>query len=434
MARETFSEFAGYINPNYRMQWFHKYIMDELQKFYESEENKLVISMPPQFGKSEIVSRMLPAWLLGKNPNYKIALCSYSFDLAKSFNTDIKRIMTSPLYQSAYSTRIVNKTDKDIGQNTAYQFDVKDGGYFLSVGVGGSLTGKTVDVGIIDDPYKSMSEAKSPNIRGKVWDWYNSVFSTRGHNNSKQIIMMTRWEQNDIAGRLINDGVREIKFQAIKDGYVKDDPREDGEALWAEKHGLERLLEIKKRDPATFDAMYQQDPKPNKQVLVFDWKETDKLPDYGDIIIGIDWGFTHDPTAMVEIRYHTGQRKAVVRELLYKTANQSPDILKEIENIYRKEYGDDEPLIVADKGNYEGVRRLKTLGLRVVEAKKPPNSRISGIEKLNSWNIEYYQSPNIKRELKAYQYIVIDGAVTNTPLDGNDHTFDATKYGFERIR
>jgi predicted phage terminase large subunit-like protein len=181
------------------------------------------------------------------------------------------------------------------------EFEIVDSeGSFKSVGVGGGLTGNTVDIMIMDDLYKDYQDATSPIISARVWEWYLTVVKTRLHNDSQELIVFTRWDENDLIGRLEAMGlVREytpdddldeligslasdqwlkINFTALKIGDPnKIDPREQGAALWPEKHNVEKLTETRDLDPTKFNALYQGDPE-SKEGRLYQPFETYQTP------------------------------------------------------------------------------------------------------------------------------------------------------------
>lgn len=218
---------------------------------------------------SEIVSRCFPAWCLGKNPDTKIVGCSYSADLVQQFSRSIQRTIDSEEYQKLFPDTYLNgsnlrTTSRGYLRNVDLFETVGHRGFYKAVGVGGSLTGTPVDIGIIDDPVKDAMEAYSQTYRDRVWEWYTSVFLTRLHNDSKQLLIMTRWHSDDLAGRLLElegDDWDVVSIPAIKETDDNpDDPRQVGEALWPDKHSLDRLQEVEQRSPRTFAALYQQRP------------------------------------------------------------------------------------------------------------------------------------------------------------------------------
>ena len=269
-AVEHFRQFIPYINTSYERQWFHALIADRCQALYEGRIKNLMVFMPPQHGKSEIVSRQFPAWALGKDPNLKIVGCSYSSDLAQQFSRSIQRTIDTAEYGAIFPYTTLNGSQSKATRGylrNADQFEiVGNRGFYKSVGVGGSLTGTPVDIAIIDDPVKDAMEAYSATYRERVWEWYTSVLVTRLHNKSRQLFIMTRWHEDDLAGRILEreaDKWEVLTIPAIRerlDDGNSADPRQVGEALWESKHSIKRLLAAQQRAPRVFAALYQQSP------------------------------------------------------------------------------------------------------------------------------------------------------------------------------
>jgi phage terminase large subunit-like protein len=280
LANRNFSDFVEYVKEGYEMQWFHKVICDKLTAFSKGEIKKLMVFMPPQHGKSELTTRLFPAFHLGKKPNSKMVIASYNSTLASRFNRDIQRVIDSDLYHEVFPKTILNESnvvtvsDNFLRNSEIFEI-VGHKGFLKSVGRGGALTGTPIDLGIIDDPIKDRAEAQSLVIRESLWSWYCDVFETRLHNESQQILIQTRWDIDDLAGRLLkrDNDWEIITFEAIKETENNYDPRNIGEALWPKKHSLERILRIKETSPITFDSLYQQNPIPTEGIGIL-WNST----------------------------------------------------------------------------------------------------------------------------------------------------------------
>ena len=290
-ARHNFQKFVSYTFDGYDMQWFHKCVCYYLDKLYKGDIKKLMIFVPPQHGKSELSSRRFPAYLLGRNPNLKLALCSYSADLSSSFNRAVQMIIDDPLYSDLFpSTKLSSGQNGKGVKNTTLFETVNYKGFLKTVGVGGSLTGTPVDIGIIDDPFKDRAEANSTTYRNNKWDWYQDVFCTRLHNDSKQLMLFTRWHEDDLAGRLLNPSnkcydAKEAKewtviaLPALKEKTPPlscaldiNDPREIGEALWESRHSKEKYEKRKRINPTGFASLDQQRPAPLEgNMIKEDW-------------------------------------------------------------------------------------------------------------------------------------------------------------------
>jgi predicted phage terminase large subunit-like protein len=213
---------------------------------------------------SELVSRQLPAWALGINPSLKIVAASYSSDLSQQFSRSIQQTLASEEYKAIFDgTQVGGKGYS----HTLEMFEINGSrGFYKAVGVMGGLTGTPADIAIIDDPVKDALEAYSPTYRERVWDWYNSVLLTRLHNDSKQIFIMTRWHDDDLAGRILKREPQNWEVLSIPAICEQEDDgelhsgRHIGEALWENRHSLERLQQAQARAPRFFSALYQQHP------------------------------------------------------------------------------------------------------------------------------------------------------------------------------
>lgn len=268
-AADDFAAYLGYIDPKYQLEWFHRIIARECQRLIEGHTRNLMVFMPPQHGKSQIISRALPAWALGRDPDLRIVGCSYSADLAGQFSRSIQRTIDSRPYGDLFPDTRLNGTRglyaRGFLRNVDFFEIVGHTGFYKAVGVGGALTGTPVDIAIIDDPVKDAAEAYSDTYRQRIWDWYNTVLTTRLHNRSRQLLIMTRWHEDDLAGRIMKaepEGWRIISLPAIceTEGDGGLSTRHVGDALWPERHSLEKLVRQQSRAPRQFAALYQQHP------------------------------------------------------------------------------------------------------------------------------------------------------------------------------
>lgn len=276
---------------------FHKRYYNFLTDFAHGKIKKLMVFMPPQHGKSEGSTRRLPAYILGQNPDKRVAIVSYSAPKARKFNREIQRIIDTPEYNDIFPNTCLAGSDYSQNTTSAWvrtsdEFEiVGHRGSLKSVGVGGPLTGEPVDILIMDDLYKDAKTAWSSTVRESISDWYDTVAETRLHNDSQQLIVFTRWHENDQAGKLLREqgyydpitnhnGWVVVVYQAIKVGKPNEyDPRTEGEALWPERHNLEKLESIRVRNNHVFQSLYQQDPKPLEGLMYENgFREYDIIP------------------------------------------------------------------------------------------------------------------------------------------------------------
>lgn len=409
------------------MQWFHKVICEKLELIYTGEIKKLMIFMPPQHGKSELSTRSFPAYLLGKNPNLKLALASYNATLAEQFSNEIQRRITSEEYKMLFpNTRVSEKKGEAIRTAEYFQI-VGASGYLKAVGRGGSLTGTAVDIGIIDDPLKDRQEAQSIIIKQQLWDWYTDVFETRLHNDSRQVLIQTRWFDDDLAGRLLerDDDWTIVELPALRTNSENDyDPRKEGEALWEEKHSAEKMNKIKKDSPFTFESLYQQNPRPSVESLIYhDWQPCEFFPKDCEVVFsGLDFGFSADPTSLVRIA-KLGN-KLYLDEVIYDKGLTNADLIKRI-NAYPDKLGE----IYADSADPKSIEELRRAGVKVFKSVKGNDSINAGISKLREYEVYYTRrSKNIKKEVDNYQWLMIGGKTINKPIDDFNHALDAIRY------
>lgn len=270
-ARKELGAYISFTNAKYKKSAFSDIVCAALDKFIlDMEAGRrpiLVLQAPPQHGKSEIVSRKLPAFLLGRFPDWRVGAASYSDELAGTMAQDVRRGLATDEHRRLFPQPAV-KRRYDINRNSEFTAPGGNGGY-LGVGVGAGLTGRPLDIGIIDDPTKNAQEALSPVTKEGHWNWYQTVFTTRLSENSGQIIMATSWAEDDLPGRICsefagNPRLTVLRFPAInlpgETGYNPDLP--EG-ALVPELKSLEFLQEVKGLlSDYWWGAMYQQCPRP----------------------------------------------------------------------------------------------------------------------------------------------------------------------------
>lgn len=242
-----------------------------------------MLLMPPRHGKSELASKMFPAWHLGRHSDHEIIACSYNVSLAMSFSRKVKEVIDDPTYETVFQTRL----DPDNRSMEEWGIHGTRGGY-VAAGVGGGITGKGCNILVVDDPLKNAEEADSAETREKLWDWYGSTAYTRLAPGGGVLVVQTWWHDDDLAGRLQlamadeeADQFVVVKYPAIAeaDEYLDEDTdlieydtppangrllRSKGEALHPARYDLLKLNRIRKTIPTRFwSALYQQNPVPD---------------------------------------------------------------------------------------------------------------------------------------------------------------------------
>lgn len=276
-ASQSFRDFVHYMKPDYQENWHHALIIDRLERLMHEKDQRVMISLGPRHGKSELVSRQFTPYYLGKNPNAEIIAASYSSGLATMFSRDVQKLMESDEYANVFPDTVMGGTEraKDLELFSARSRRSRDyfevvghKGKFTAVGVGGAVTGKGGNLILLDDPVKNAEEADSEVYRDKIWDWWRTTLYTRAEKGANILLIMTRWHVDDLAGRLLKesenggDQWEEIVLPAINiDGPSAYDPREAGEALWPDKYPVDRLEIIRKQlGERNWSSLYQSSP------------------------------------------------------------------------------------------------------------------------------------------------------------------------------
>lgn len=308
-ARKRFQNFARYMQPDLVLEPFHVVYYEVLDRFAHGLIKKLIVQQPPQHGKSEGSSRKLPSFILGLDPNKKIAIGSYAATIAQDFNRDVQRIIDTPVYRELFPKTFLNGSNVVTMANTYLRNSnviemVGNKGSLRVVGRGGSLTSKSVDISILDDVYKDYAEGNSPIVRAAAWKWYTTVVRTRLHNDSQELIVFTRWHDDDLIGRIEKSGEKvidiktysdldnippgawvRINFEALKTGEPTEiDPREPGAALWEGRHSKAKLEGQKALDPVQFQCLYQGNPGSAEGRLYQPFKTWTEKSDWGQYI------------------------------------------------------------------------------------------------------------------------------------------------------
>ncbi len=296
----SFTDYALAVYPFLELEWFHRTYYRVLEAFAHGRIRRLMITMPPQHGKSVGATTLLPAYLLGLDPDLRIAIASYSAALASKFNRRVQRILESAEYGRLFPATTIKRGAKPANYiRTADEVEIVGReGSLLSVGREGSLTGNRVDCFLLDDLYKDAMEANSPIVRENCWEWYTSVVRTRMHNASRELMVFTRWHEEDLIGmlrrrervielhawsdleRVPADGWLALDFEALRTAAPTEiDPRAAGEALWPARHDAALLRAKRALDPLRFECMYQGRPSVREGLLYGDqFAEYDTLP------------------------------------------------------------------------------------------------------------------------------------------------------------
>jgi predicted phage terminase large subunit-like protein len=261
---ETPGVLARVLDPNTVQTPALDVIDRELVRLMDEPGGRLIISMPPQEGKSVRVSHRFPEWILTHNPDLRIAIISYTDEMARRHGAEIKLDVEN--FDGLDSTIDLGlRLRPDSKAAGRWNIDGHKGSVYCT-GVGGSLTGKPVDVMIIDDPIKNMEQAQSQVYRDKLKDFWRAVCIPRlGDPNAKCVIIQTRWNDDDLAGWLqINEPGQWRVVNISAQAESEDDPlgRKPGEYMISAR-GARNWEQIKTNVGSfVWAALYQGHPSP----------------------------------------------------------------------------------------------------------------------------------------------------------------------------
>ena len=263
LSRRHLMDFCILMDRTYKPSWHHELIAEHLEAVERGELKRLVISMPPRHGKSWLSSVMFPAWCLGRNFRHQVVAASYGAELATHFGSKTRDLVSSPEYRAIFPVALREDSQAKNKWEVQSNIDGKweRGGHYLSVGVGGALTGRGADLLLIDDPHKSRAEVESEVVRKSIWEWYTSVAYTRLSPQGAIVIIGTRWRDDDLIGRVLaqDSDWTVITLPAV--AVDTDEHRVVGEALWPQQYSLQALEEIKSSIGVyDWSALYQCTP------------------------------------------------------------------------------------------------------------------------------------------------------------------------------
>lgn len=283
------------------------YLASEIAKELLEGNAHLIVSMPPRHGKSELLSIWTALWWLDLFPEDLILLATYGADLSQGFSRRVRDTLIelggvdgkrSPEHKLAGRPRLRTHVRSDISQ--AGHFLTPQGGGMTAVGLGGSITGRGANLLFIDDYVKNAEDASSPTNQQKNFDWFVSTAYTRLEPGGSVIVLATRWEANDLIGKLkenqheFSGSWRIIELPALAYGGNDVDPlgRAAGAPLWPQRYPLQRLLQIRSMLGQFFWAsLYQQRPIKRSDVKFESdlLAETDEIPPYSSMRMLRSW-------------------------------------------------------------------------------------------------------------------------------------------------
>ena len=301
LCQDNFLYFVQAVWPDFicrkakeRSNWgHHQHIAHELTNIARGSKGRLIVNMPPRHTKSEFASFLYPAWYIGKFPKKKIMQVSHNAELAGRFGSKVRNLIDSPEYKQIFGDVKLREDSKAKGR-----WETNHGGEYFAAGVGGSITGRGADLLIIDDPHTEQ-DSLSDSAMERAYDWYNSGPRQRLQPGGSILLVMTRWAQDDLTGRLLKaqsepkaDTWKLIEFPAIL---------ESGNPVWPEYWSKEELEAVKASiTPRNWNAQYMQDPVAEEGAIIkrdwwIPWKG--EVPSLKHVIQSYDTAFSKKESA-----------------------------------------------------------------------------------------------------------------------------------------
>lgn len=296
------------VTPTWEWRWPHlTHIQSYLDAITTGELSRLMLFVPPRHGKSEMSTVRYPVYRLERDPSLRVIVAAYNQTLANKFSRKSRRIAR---------TRMALNAER----NAVEDWETMAGGGMRVVGVGGGVTGQGGDLIVIDDPVKNRQEAESEAYRERVWEWYTDDLWTRLEPGAAMILIMTRWHEDDLAGRILaSDDAPNWTVVSLPAEAEENDPlgREPGEALCRDRYDEEALASAKRVLGRSYYALYQQRPQPREGAMFSEnwfevvgaapkegrrvrWWDMGATEDGGDYTVGVLMRMTNDQAVYIE--------------------------------------------------------------------------------------------------------------------------------------
>ena len=291
--QHDFMGFVKHVWPDFIEGKHHQQIANKFNDIATGKIKRLIINMPPRHTKSEFGSYLLPAWMVGRNPKLKIIQSTNTTELSVRFGRKAKSLMDSPEYKQVFKTRL------NPDSQAAGKWETEQGGEYYAAGVGSAITGRGADLLIIDDPHTEQ-DAMNNQALDRTYEWYTSGPRQRLQPGGSIVVIMTRWNQKDLTGRLLSaqseakaDKWEVVEFPAIMPS---------GKPVWPEYWKIEDLESVKASIPLTkWNAQYMQDPTSEEGAIIKRewWQDWDKdyMPRLDHVIQSYDTAFMKKETA-----------------------------------------------------------------------------------------------------------------------------------------
>ena len=373
-AQGKFMEYVKVVWPGFVNGRHHVLMAKKFEEIAEGKVKRLIINMAPRHTKSEFASYLLPSWFLGKYPEKKVIQTSNTADLAVGFGRKVRNLVGSEQYERIFPGVSLRQDSKAAGR-----WATNRGGEYFAIGVGGTVTGKGADLLIIDDPHSEQEArlaAHNPEVFDSVYEWYTSGPRQRLQPGGAIVVVMTRWSERDLTGRIIKDAQNRDKtdeWEVIELPAIMP----SGNPLWPEFWSLAELEALREEvGPAKWNAQYQQTPTGEEGAIVKRewWKrwEGEKPPVCEFIIQSWDTAFTKNERSDYSacttwgVFYKDEVEPNIILLDAYEERMEFPELKKKAYEMY-KEWEPDACIVEAKAAGSPLIFELRRMGISVSE-------------------------------------------------------------------
>ncbi|MFY0760199.1 phage terminase large subunit [Metabacillus dongyingensis] len=394
-----------------------------------TENQYIALNMPPRHSKSMTITESLPSFYLGQFPEDRIIEISYNDTFARKFGKKNKEKVRQ-FGKELFDIEIA----KDSSAHDEWALDNNIGG-MISRGVLSGITGQGADLMIIDDPIKNREEADSETHREKIWDEWIDSFSSRLHPGAIVILILTRWHEDDLQGRLLNpEYAKPLNWQVYNFPLEAEENdilgRMKGEPLWPERYG-KTFIEERKRYPSSFNSLYQGRPSSAEgNILKREWwKYYDRLPEMAIKIMSIDATFKDEDDSdfvCIQVWGKTGANMYLIDNL--KARMNFPTTLTAIRNMIRK-HPDAHAKLVEDKANGPAIISMLSLEIGGIIAVNPQGGKVARVNAVSP----YIESGNVYLPRQAEWVHDFVEEAASFPKGKNDDQVDSMSQALNRF-
>ena len=425
----------------YRQGAVHRFVAGQLERVERGEIDRLMLFCPPRSGKTELLVRFA-AWCLGRHPDWPMLYTSYGADLAWEKSGEARAVVASEEFGQLWPGVRLNPSSRSVQR---WRIDGQRGG-LQAQGVGGPLTGKGGRLVLIDDPVKNRQEADSATLREATWRWYTSTLRTRLEPQGRMVLVMTRWHEDDLAGRLLRRAAEEgladqwvvVKLPAVASAGIVDgvdgDPlgRRPGEALDPTRYDVAALGRIKasigSRD---WTALYQQEPRQDEgNVFKRSWLQyVDALPVLKRTVIAWDTAYESGESSDYSVALLVGRGlvdgRFYVMPLLRERL-EFPELVRAGQGIVAR-YPQAEQIVEARASGRSLRQQLRSDGIPLIDV-EPAGDKVARANSVTRWfeadMVRFVLGPGVD---------ALEHELLMFPAGEHDDQVDALVYGLQRL-